>query len=606
MAHPELPHLELLAEVDALAEALQRWADGAPHWEPARTCRALVHRLVERTGSIRVRLEAPLVVATLGGTGTGKSALVNALVGAEVARTGRSRPTTRRPLLICRPDLSPSQLGIEPGSVDLVQRNAPALADLVLIDCPDPDTTELPESAGTNLARLRHILTHCDVLLVTSTQQKYRSARVADELAAAASGARLVFVQTHADVDPDIREDWSKVLGDHYAPGHIFRVDSLGALADAQNGVEARGEFAGLRDLLTRQMAGAAAARIRRANLVDLAEEALGACRAKIDQAMPAVEQLEIAIQQQRGRLAARLATQVRDELLASRRQWESRLVGQIASRWGFSPFALLLRVFHGLGGLVSGAWLMRVRTPAQVALWGAVQGARRWQQFRLQRRADALAAGAAAACWDQAELRSAALVIDGYTAEAGLQREPAGLEAITPEAANAAATFAAGMAAELEGLLARAAQRHTGWFTRWRYELMLLAVAGALGYRLGKNFFYDSWLAPQPVAPYGLEFYAAAACWLLLWCVLLLWAFTSRLRRGLRRDIEQLAERWNRPQAVFGVFARLETDCQRVVRFRQDLERLQQHVAALRSRLALADGALGHAKPDAPARTQP
>ena len=105
----------------------------------------------------------------------------------------------------------------------------------MLVDCPDPDTTEveergrrerpetqtetyppplspLPSPLSSNLARLRAILPHCDVLLVTATQQKYRSARVADELAAAARGARLVFVQTHADLDDDIREDWRAVL----------------------------------------------------------------------------------------------------------------------------------------------------------------------------------------------------------------------------------------------------------------------------------------------------------------------------------------------------------------------------------------------------------
>ena len=59
-----------------------------------------------------------------------------------------------------------------------------------------------------NLARLRAILPKCDVLLVTATQQKYRSARVADELAASAPGAHLVFVETHADLDDDIRDDW--------------------------------------------------------------------------------------------------------------------------------------------------------------------------------------------------------------------------------------------------------------------------------------------------------------------------------------------------------------------------------------------------------------
>src|SRR6185437_653294 len=121
----ELAHLELLADVDALIADLKAWADRAPDWPPARRARALVRRLAERTDTLRVRLEAPLVVATLGGTGTGKSTLVNALVGGEVTLAGRQRPTTRQPILVSRDDLDPSQLGISRESVQVVHRNLP-------------------------------------------------------------------------------------------------------------------------------------------------------------------------------------------------------------------------------------------------------------------------------------------------------------------------------------------------------------------------------------------------------------------------------------------------------------------------------------------------
>ena len=107
MPRSELAHLELLAEVDSLVARLNRWAQSAPPWQPAEKCRALVRRLTQRATSLRVRIEAPLGVATLGGTGTGKSALINAIVGAEVVRTGRSRPTTTRPTLVSRPGLPP-------------------------------------------------------------------------------------------------------------------------------------------------------------------------------------------------------------------------------------------------------------------------------------------------------------------------------------------------------------------------------------------------------------------------------------------------------------------------------------------------------------------
>ena len=46
MPHSDLAHLELLAEVDALVDRLNRWADDAPAWRPAEKCRALVRRLV--------------------------------------------------------------------------------------------------------------------------------------------------------------------------------------------------------------------------------------------------------------------------------------------------------------------------------------------------------------------------------------------------------------------------------------------------------------------------------------------------------------------------------------------------------------------------------
>jgi len=586
MSHSQIAQLELLAEVDSLAEQLTDWADGPISWEPARACRALVRRLIERVGTFRVRLEAPLVVATLGGTGTGKSALVNALAGDEVVRTGRERPTTPRPTIVARPGITPELLGIDPSNVDLVTRDLPSLANLILVDCPDPDTTEEPSAPATNLARLREILPHCDILLVATTQQKYRSARVAEELAAAAGGARLVFVQTHADTDQDIRADWRQALGQQREPGHVFLVDSPAALADARSGMEPRGEFAVLVDMLTRQFAGAAAVRIRRANFLELVAETLDACSRRIDEYSPRLEQLKEAVDQRRAQLSARLAAQMRDDLLANRRQWENRLLGKTSSRWGLSPFSLVLRIYQGLGGLLTGALVWRARTPAQMALWGTVAGLQSWRKQRGSRKAQDAPARAVADCWDRAELRAAALVLDGYAAEAGLDRESTRPETVFDEAGEAADTFVAGASAELESVLDRLARRHTGWFTRWRFELLLAAMLGVLLYRLGRNFFWDSWLSPERLPVLGLDFYLSAGFWLVLWCLLLLWAFAGRLRSGLRRQIDQLARTWNVPGSAAGLFTGLESDLHRAEQFSHDLERLKQQVARLRDSL--------------------
>lgn len=628
MAQSELAHLELLAEVDTLVERLGRWNGDAPDWRPAEKCKALTRRLVERVDSLRVRIDSPLVVATLGGSGVGKSALLNALLGDSLLRTGRSRPTTTRPTMICRPNLNPEMLGIDPATVELVHSDRPALRGLVLIDCPDPDTsednieqtdvvggdssrrsevnhrrretppTDAYVSLGGNLDRLRAILPQCDVLLVVATQQKYRSARVADELATAARGARIVFVQTHADQDDDIRDDWRQVMEAEYAScshavetqldsspycRHIYFIDSIASLDDAEAGRQPRGEFADLLDLLTRDMAGAAANRIRRANFLDLTAETLDSCRRRIEGSLPSVHDAQDAIDEQRVAFARRIAERMQTELLSDRRQWENRLLGQAASRWGLSPFSLVLRLYQGLGGLISGGLLYRARSPAQLALWGAMEGTRTWRRLRGKRRAGRGADRAAADAWDSAELHKAAIIIDGYVADAGLNRRASRTETIAAEAESAAADFVGRASSDLESLIARLARRHTGWFTRWRYEIFLMAMLGLILYRLGKNFFYDSWLAASPQQVFGLDFYVSAGFWLVAWCLLLLWGFCSRLRRGLRAAVAGLTSEWQSPSSAAGLFAAVEDECKEVDRYYQELEAMEAEVDRLR-----------------------
>lgn len=52
-------------------------------------------------------LEAPLLTVVAGSTGSGKSTVVNSLVGRTVSRPGALRPTTRHPVLVHHPDDAP-------------------------------------------------------------------------------------------------------------------------------------------------------------------------------------------------------------------------------------------------------------------------------------------------------------------------------------------------------------------------------------------------------------------------------------------------------------------------------------------------------------------
>ncbi len=79
---------------------------------------------------------------------------------------------------------------------------------------------------------------------------------------------------------------------------------------------------------------------------------------------------------------------------------------------------------------------------------------------------------------------------------------------------------------------------------------------------------------------------YLVSAFWLVLWCFVLLWLFTRRLRSGLAQAIARLAENWSGATAASGVFSHLEDDCRRAVEFRRELELPEGEVEGLRGKV--------------------
>lgn len=623
----ELSRLELLTELDGLTDGLRRWADAAPDWPPLNRCRALMARLLERAETISAHLDAPLVVATFGGTGTGKSSLVNALVGEEVTETGRQRPTTRQPVLTAHRETDVEALGLPVDRLRIVRCDAPSLREMVLIDCPDPDTTETvcpgqspacpgdapsqadrqprtvqPSVSGT-LGRLREILPFCDVLLYTTTQQKYRSARVSDELQRAAAHVRIVFIQTHADLDADVRDDWRRLLETHYAVPEILFIDSLAALEQQRSGGRPTGDFSRLRELLRRQRTGAARQRIRRANLIGLVEDALAICRRAIDAGLPAVEELQAVLEAQHRRLVAAMAEKLADELAHSRRLWEKRLVDRITEAWGFSPFSAVLRLAGGLGRLLAGIGLLRARTGAQLALLGVFETSRQVAKARKKRKADLSLERLTELNLDETLLRDAQLIVDGYAADAqlcgltwhitvGLSNradDPAGRAgaatlALRDRLGRLGSEFFADARRKVDSLIAEMADRRAGIVARLFYETLFGAVLAFVLLRLGKNFFYDS-LFGEPLL--GLEFYVHALFWIALWSAVLVMLFTHRLRRGLKGRIDRLARELARVSLSTGPFPELSERCAQIRAASERLALLESRVETLRTEIA-------------------
>jgi hypothetical protein len=235
------------------------------------------------------------------------------------------------------------------------------------------------------------------------------------------------------------------------------------------------------------------------------------------------------------------------------------------------------------------------------VALWGLMETGRRLRQKRTKADAESAWSKALALSWDEAELRTAAIIVDGYAGEAGLPRADLRPQDVAAQAAQAGEAFLAAASAQLQALISKLAARQTGFVTRMAYELALCAMLGVVLYRLGRNFFYDSWLAAElgrvaaPAPLYGTEFLLQAGFWLVLWCLLLIFLFTARLRRGMRSEIQQLAGRWQAEAKGAPLFAALDEHLRAVRGFRDERARLENSVAALRAKLEQREPRLGH-----------
>lgn len=600
---PELQQLTILADIDDLVVRVQRWMKDTPAWDSAKKARSLVAKIVDRVHSLRIRLESPLIVATFGGTGTGKSTLVNALIGQEASESGRQRPTTTMPILLVHPDLETNALGLDLSQFHVKRLDAPVLRDLIIIDCPDPDTSEAAES-GSNLARLRSILPHCDVLLYVSTQQKYRSARIAEELADAASGCRLVFVQTHAEQDSDIREDWRHSLSQSFQVPDMFFVDSRRAFTEQSQGHRPSGDFGRLQELLTDQLGTSRRVAIRRANLIDLLEEALTVCRQDYDQELPHVRKLQEVLEQQRTKLRDTLTHQLRDELLVNRNLWERRLLSAVTNIWGFSPFSAVLRLYNGLGAFIASFSFFRARSSAQMALIGAVQGAR-WLKSRAeeQEAETSLERLASFGITDQ-HLQESRMVVSGYVHTAGIDsaefNDRRDLSQLRRRAATVESQFLGDARRGIDELIEQLAEQNCSAATRYRYEILLLLYVAFLIGRIGYNFFWSSFLAPivgmsSHSAPLlTVDFYIPATIFLILWSGMLVLSYTWRLRRGLSARIHKLAQAMVETRISEGLFPSVDHICQSVIDDDHRLTDLLERTSRFRRDLAEGAGFLG------------
>ncbi|HET8988571.1 MAG TPA: GTPase [Humibacillus sp.] len=211
---PTVSAAEVGERTSALSMALLA---GAAELEPQAVDRArrVVDKAVERGGIVGDHT----VVALAGATGSGKSSLFNALVGAEIATIGARRPTTALPTAAVWGDTDATELldwlGVATRHVvdDDVARGRAAdtkgagaaagargslgsLDGLVLLDLPDFDSREVAHRV-----EAERILELVDVFVWVTDPQKYADARLHDDFVAILSrhGAVTLAVLNQAD-----------------------------------------------------------------------------------------------------------------------------------------------------------------------------------------------------------------------------------------------------------------------------------------------------------------------------------------------------------------------------------------------------------------------
>lgn len=589
---------------DDEVEALARWSGSLPDWPPARRVRAAWEQVEPRLDRARRELSRLLVVGVVGGTGVGKSTLVNALAGCDLSPAGDvARPTTIHPVVVAARDVDLSWLPIDASGARVVRSEAVAVANIVLVDCPDPDTQSeprphagqppaghaRPSDANRNRDLLEAVLPVCDVLLLVSTAQKYRSWIVAREVAAFAPGRPLLFVQTHASRDPDIRDDWRRELeAQGFVVPRIFRLDAADAAARAAAGLEPEDGFRELVAAIDVELAGRAARRVRRTGSLDLAGWFLGQAREPLLPLRGPVTQLAAGVAAENRRLEAILARAVSARLRSNRAAWQRLLTGEIVERWQGGPFASFLHVVESVV-----AWWPRVRSAG-----GGLIG-------RMLAGQDAAAVPAGQAGWQAvedlglpaAEIEQSRSVLCGLAARARVEPPLVGRPRLDDArlATSVAAVVertSAWLAAGIDRLVADRRGRIDGPVFRGVCEALFTGLLVAVLARAGWNFFVGHLWQGRPVD--GGGFLQEAIVWMILWGLCLRWIAFARVRVGLDGDIQALVARLPEARLTEPLLADFAAAADATVAFLDDGERLGREHAALAARLAEPLGDLG------------
>lgn len=157
---------ELLQEIQAFADRLAE--EG---WISSEAAKSLTRLTDSPAFDLFDGHGRPLVAAFFGGTGVGKSTLLNRLAGEKVAKTGIERPTSREVTFYLHASAKLERLppGLPLDKVNIARHRSTNRREVVWIDMPDIDSVE-----HTNRELALALLPYIDVLIYVVSPERYR------------------------------------------------------------------------------------------------------------------------------------------------------------------------------------------------------------------------------------------------------------------------------------------------------------------------------------------------------------------------------------------------------------------------------------------------